>query len=79
MNQIGCQDGAAIRRIREGLGLSPLELAERVGIKRRSLYNIELGNRPAGASVLVRIARELRVPVDRIIRDDEAEPKGAAA
>lgn len=81
MNQFGCQDGAAIRRLREERDLSALDLAERVGIKRRSLYNIELGNKPAGLAVLVKIARELRVPVDRIIRaeGDEAEAEGAAA
>lgn len=83
MNQIGCQDGAAIRRIREERKLSALELAERVGIRRRSLYNIELGNKPAGIDVIVRIARELRIQVDEILKkpgdDAEAEVDGAAA
>jgi transcriptional regulator with XRE-family HTH domain len=80
MNQFGCQDGAAIRRLREERDLSALALAERVGIKRRSLYNIELGNKPAGLAVLVRIARELRVPVDKILKaDEEAETEDVAA
>ena len=80
MNQYGCQNGAAIRRIREERELSALDLAERVGIRRRSLYNIELGNKPAGLAVLVRIARELNVKVNEILKDDaEAEPEDAAA
>lgn len=82
MNHIGCQDGNAIRRIRKERDITPADLAARVGIRRQSLYNIELGNKPAGLAVLVRIARELGVQVDRVIRDDEedrAEPEDAAA
>lgn len=83
MNHIGCQDGAAIRRIREERNISALALAERVGIRRRSLYNIELGNKPAGIEVIVKIARELQVPVDEILKksdgEAEAEPEGKAA
>lgn len=81
MNTVGCQDGAAIRRLRKEREISAADLAERVGIKQRSLYNIELGNKPAGAAVLVKISRELKVPVDRIIKDEEAssEEVGVAA
>jgi transcriptional regulator with XRE-family HTH domain len=80
MKHIGCQDGAAIRRIREERNRTPADLAASVGIRRQSLYNIELGNKPAGLAVLVRIARELRVPVDRILKDgEEADAEEAAA
>jgi transcriptional regulator with XRE-family HTH domain len=90
MNPIGCQNGAEIRRLREeSLGLSVAQLAARVGINRQSLSNIELGNRPAGLETLIRIAEELGVPVDQIIkarpaavpitRATAATAKGAAA
>ena len=80
MNHIGCQDGTAIRRIREEQRITPADLAARVGIRRQSLYNIELGNKPAGAAVLVKIARALRVPVDKILKaDEEAETEDVAA
>jgi transcriptional regulator with XRE-family HTH domain len=83
MNQNGCQDGAAIRRLREDQRISAGDLADRVGIIRQSLYNIELGNKPAGLAVLVKIARELGVQVDEILlkdgEDAPAQPKGVAA
>jgi transcriptional regulator with XRE-family HTH domain len=79
MKHIGCQDGAAIRRIREEQRITPADLAARVGIMRQSLYNIELGNKPAGLAVLVKIARELGVPVDEVIRAEDDDAEGAAA
>lgn len=80
MNHIGCQDGAAIRRLREERGYASVRaFAVRVGIKPQSLSNIELGNKPAGLAVLVKIARALDVPVDQIIRDDETDTEEAAA
>ena len=90
MNRHGCQDGDAIRRLREERAYfseraergnwSIKAVAGRVGITRQSLSNIELGNKPAGLAVLIRISRELGVPVDKILRaDDEAETEDAAA
>ena len=79
MNPTRCQDGTAIRRLREGQGVGVTEFAARVGIKRQSLSNIELGNKPAGLGTLIKIARELGVPLDDIVTDeDAAEPEGAA-
>jgi transcriptional regulator with XRE-family HTH domain len=90
MNPTCCQNGAEIRRLREeSLGISVAALAARVGIKRQSLCNIELGNKPAGLQTLIKIAAELGVPVDQIIRPrpapvplhqvTAAKPTGAAA
>jgi transcriptional regulator with XRE-family HTH domain len=67
MNQVGCQDGGRIRRLREDLRLSGSELARRVGVKPQTLSNIELGNKPAGIGTLLKIARELGVPVDELV------------
>lgn len=90
MNRHGCQDGDAIRRLREERAYfseraqrghwSIKAVAGRVGITPQSLSNIELGNKPAGLAVLIRIAREFEVPVDKILKpEDEAEPEDAAA
>lgn len=40
--------GAKIRRMREGLGLSREELAERIGVKPSTLHNVELGHQRLG-------------------------------
>jgi transcriptional regulator with XRE-family HTH domain len=92
MNQVGCQDGDAIRRIREERAYiseraqrghwSIKAVARRVGITPQSLSNIELGNKPASLAVLIKISRDLGVPVDRVIKADEevpSEPEDAAA
>jgi transcriptional regulator with XRE-family HTH domain len=78
MQQHGSQDGSAIRRIRKARDITATDLAGRVGIRLQSLYNIELGNRPAGIGLLVKISRELGVQVDQILRDDDSEPEVAA-
>lgn len=71
MNPNGSQDGNAIRRYREERHLSVTALAARIGIRRQSLSNIELGTKPASAAVLVKIARELKVPLDEIVKEPE--------
>jgi transcriptional regulator with XRE-family HTH domain len=81
MNRIGSQDGAKIRALRKQRGLSVPGFAELIGITPQALSNIELGNKPAGISTLISIARELGVPVDDLIRDDAGtgEPAAKAA
>jgi transcriptional regulator with XRE-family HTH domain len=83
MKPVGCQDGAEIRRLRERRQYTGSEFARRIGIRPQSLLNIEVGRRPAGAGTLIRIARELNVPIEAIIRADldetDDEPNGAAA
>jgi transcriptional regulator with XRE-family HTH domain len=79
MNRNGCQDGAAIRRLRKARGYDSVKaFAMVVGITPQSLSNIELGNKPAGLAVLIRISREFGVPVDRILRADDDEADDAA-
>jgi transcriptional regulator with XRE-family HTH domain len=79
MNRKVSQNGAEIRRLRkENLGLSVPAFAARVGIRGQSLSNIELDNKPVGLTTLIRIAKELGVPIEAILASDEAEV-GAAA
>jgi transcriptional regulator with XRE-family HTH domain len=84
MKPVGCQDGAEIRRLRELRQYPVGKFARRIGVRSQSLSNIESGRRPAGAGTLIRIARELEVPVEAIIRPDlddstDDEPAGAVA
>lgn len=67
MTHTGCQDGAKIRQLREARGHTLAQFAARIGIVPQSLSNIELGNKGASTIVLVRIAQELRVPLDVIV------------
>lgn len=47
--------GSRLRRIREDNQLSPLELAEKLGISRTSLFHYEKGEREPIISLLVKI------------------------
>jgi len=66
------QDGAEIRRLRERTGVNVPAFAARVGITSQALSNIELGTRSASLRVLIRIAEELGVRLDLIVRQDAA-------
>lgn len=55
--------------MREAAGLSVTELADRIGVVPGSLSNVELGNKPASLTMLIRIARELNKSVDTLLRD----------
>jgi len=70
MSDIGSQNGAKIRALRDERGISGVQFAERVGITRQHLHNIERRNKQAGLEVLIRIARVLKVRVDDLLRDD---------
>lgn len=52
--------GAKIRRMRESLGLSREELAERIGVKPSTLHNVELGHQrlgPAATTALKQLSQ----------------------
>lgn len=66
------QNGAAIRSLREKDGYTQRAFAEAVGMKAANLCLIEGENRFARVSTLNRIARQLRVPVAAIMREDVA-------
>jgi Predicted transcriptional regulators len=62
--------GARIRALRRGLGLSQVQLAERIGMDHRTISRLENGYRNTGIDELVRIARGLDVPPWRLFRDE---------
>lgn len=52
-----------LRELREAAGVSVAELAERTGLSRAALYNLENGAAPSWETVQL-IARALSVPTD---------------
>jgi XRE family transcriptional regulator, regulator of sulfur utilization len=60
--------GKRIARLRAKRGLSQNTLAERVGIHRVSLANIERGAKTPTLATLERLARALSVSLDRLLR-----------
>lgn len=68
--QIRQQVGQRIRQLRESRRLSQLDLAELAGIGRHTMYRVELGTHAASVDVIVKIARALDVPPDRLFRDE---------
>ena len=67
-------NGAAIRAIREPLGIPQNELAERAGISRSHMNKIEHGVEIPKLETAVRIARELGVPLDAIAPVTQPQP-----
>jgi len=57
-----------VREVRETAGLSQAELARRVGISRQSLVAIEGGRQAPGTAVALKLAAQLRVPVERLFQ-----------
>ncbi len=71
-------NGAAVREIRELLGLEQQELAERCGIQQASLSNIERGLRNASPKLTLQLAGQLGVKLDAIT-SAVPEPEKATA
>jgi transcriptional regulator with XRE-family HTH domain len=68
-------DGAAIRRLREERGLHAYELAERAGIAKRFLSQIENDLRDGSAPTRLKIARALGVPLSQITYTVDRRPR----
>jgi transcriptional regulator with XRE-family HTH domain len=65
-------NGAAVRALREALGIAQGRMAQDLGITSSYLYRIEHGDRGCRASLLRRIAAYLAVTPMAIMRDDDA-------
>lgn len=63
--------GNLIRILRKTVGLSQMELAERVGISYQQIQKYEKGASEISISRLSQIAHALNMPVSRFISDDE--------
>lgn len=60
--------GRAIRKVREGFGLSQEELADFAGINRTSLGEIERGETNPGFDILCRLASAVKMPLSELIK-----------
>ncbi|MGH3099284.1 MAG: helix-turn-helix domain-containing protein [Streptosporangiales bacterium] len=68
-------NGAAVRALREALGIKQSDLATRAAISAPYLSNIEAGRKPAGPPLRRRLANALGVSLDAItsaIPDEDA-------
>lgn len=68
--QIRHQVGRRISDRRKCLKLSQLQLAGRAGVSRETVYRAELGTHAVSVDSIVKIARALNVPPDRLFRDE---------
>jgi transcriptional regulator with XRE-family HTH domain len=59
--------GDRIRQARERVGLSPIELARRIGLSKNAMNSIEAGDADPRASRIVAIAQELGVSTDALL------------
>lgn len=64
-----------LRSIRKERGLSQSELAERVGVKRQAVYDMETGRYVPNTALALKIARELGCRVETLFALDELEEK----
>lgn len=67
MNNLYVEFGARVRRIRTGAGLTQEQLAERVGLSRTAITNIEKGKQHVALHQLLDIATALGVPTQSLL------------
>jgi transcriptional regulator with XRE-family HTH domain len=65
--------GRSVRSLRKRRGLSQEDLAEKSGISRNYVSDIERGVRNPGLLVMVALAKALKVPLRELV--EEIEPK----
>ncbi|HEY9391066.1 MAG TPA: helix-turn-helix transcriptional regulator [Mycobacteriales bacterium] len=66
-------DGAKIRKARRERGIKSATLADRVGIARQTLYNVESNDAALSIEYVQRAADILGCPVEDLLRDTERE------
>lgn len=71
--------GKRVRELREDRGLSQEELAELTGVGRNTISEIERGVTSPQLRIVRKLAHGFAVPLHELIREDTAEPSGAAA
>ena len=59
--------GERVRAQRARARLTQLALAERIGVKRATLANVEVGGQRASAFLLAQLAQALHVPAEKLI------------
>ena len=59
--------GVAVREARERKQLSQMKLGNRVGVDHSMINRIESGQRMPSTTLLIRLARELDLSIDRVL------------
>ena len=67
--------GAAVRELRKAVGLSQRELAEKSGIAKQAITNIERGATLPTLRTLERLAVALHVPPSEVLRRAEGQTR----
>lgn len=67
--------GSRVAEFRKGLALTQSDLAEALGITQPMVASYEIGRRRIPASLLVPLARTLRVSVPELLGEDEKNGK----
>ena len=62
-----------LRELRGGLGLTQAELAERVGVSRKTINTVENGVFVPSTTLALKLARALSCPVEAIFSLDDEE------
>lgn len=67
-------EGERLRLIREANGLLQAEVADRIGITRTQVVNLERGNTEASINVLMRICEQFEVSADWLLGLSDTDP-----
>ncbi len=70
-DEVYARVGAAIRSRRDGAGMTQSVLADRTGLKRTSITNIESGGQAITLHQLLEVARALGTDAGRLLADAE--------
>ena len=62
--------GQNLKAIRKRMKLTQTEMAERIGISQSYLADIEHNRKNISLAVVLRIAKGLNIPVNKLINDD---------
>lgn len=77
MKTLDRQLGERIARQRRAVGLTQMELAEKVGVQPETLNRIERGKRTPSLRLLMHLSNALELELHEIVRGPEAEgPRG---
>ena len=66
--------GEKLRAARIAMNLSQIELAEKIGVTERSIYNYEQAATSPKQTVLKKLAEVLNVSITYLVDDDESNP-----
>lgn len=74
MQELGPRIADAVRRAREGAGLSAAELARRAGVSKATVSQLESGSANPSVETLWAVATALGVPLATFVEDRGSEP-----